>query len=52
MLRVAPSGAARVNRSREVDASFVAGHGQLRLVAQDGGTAAGKAPVPPTGTGA
>ena len=35
---------------REVDASFVAGHGQLRLVAQDSGTA-GKAPVPPTGTG-
>ncbi|MCY1076777.1 biosynthetic arginine decarboxylase [Archangium lansingense] len=36
---------------REVDASFVAGHGQLRLVAQDGGSASGKAPVPPTGTG-
>jgi arginine decarboxylase len=36
---------------REVDASFVAGHGQqLRLVVQDAGTA-GKAPVPPTGTG-
>jgi arginine decarboxylase len=31
---------------REVDASFVASNGQLRLVAQDG-----KSPVSPTGTG-
>ena len=40
---------------REVDASFVAGHGQqLRLVAPETGAAAngGKAPIPPTGTGA
>ena len=37
---------------REVDASFVAGHGhQLRLVTPETG-APSKAPVPPTGTGA
>jgi arginine decarboxylase len=38
---------------REVDASFVAGHGQqLRLVPTETGAASGgKAPIPPTGTG-
>ena len=35
---------------REVDASFIAGHGQLRLVAPKSG-ASGKASVPPIGTG-